>query len=200
MTHEHVELQTEDNIKLTADLYKGGEKGIILLHMYTVTKKSWEDFANELQEKGYTIIAIDLRGHGESDLNYKDFTEKDFNNMLLDAKAAKDFLNKEKNIIIGASIGANLAIKFANQIDGAVSLSPAFNYKGIETREDATKTTKPVLIIASDEDAQSVGDSKELGKLIQGSKTQIYSGKGHGTNMLDRETKDLILDWLNENF
>ena len=69
--------------------------------------------------------------------------------MILDVMAAKEFLDKEKNVVMGASIGANLAIKFANEVDGAVSLSPSFNYKGIETREDAPNVNKPVLIVVS---------------------------------------------------
>ncbi|MFH1592697.1 MAG: alpha/beta fold hydrolase [Candidatus Woesearchaeota archaeon] len=200
MIHEDVSFETEDGVKIVGDLYKGGEKWIILLHMYTVTKKSWEDFAEELQEKGYSVLAIDFRGHGESDLEYDDFNEQDFNNMLLDAKGAKDFLGKSKNVVMGASIGANIAIKFANDVDGAVALSPAFNYKGISTRDDASGVSKPVLIVVSDEDTQSVGDSRELNGLISGSKLEVYSGKGHGTNMLDRETKDMVLSWLDENF
>lgn len=200
MEHKNVELVTEDGVKLAGDLYEGGDKGVILLHMFTVTKRSWESFAIELRDNGYSVLAIDFRGHGQSDLDYKDFSDGDFNNMLLDARAAKKFLGKDKNIVIGASIGANIALKFANEVDGAVSLSPAFNYKGIETREDASRINKPVLIVVSDKDSQSVGDSRELNNLISGSKLQVYSGKGHGTRMLDSESKKLIFDWLEENF
>lgn len=199
MVHKDVSFQTEDGIKISGDLYEGGKIGIILLHMYAVTKQTWNDFALELQKKGYSVLAIDFRGHGTSDLNYNDFTEKDFNSMVFDARAAKEFLDKEKTIVMGASIGANIALNFANEVDGVVALSPAFNYKGIETREDAAKINKPVLIIVSEEDKQSIGDSRELNNLIINSKLQVYAGKGHGTRMLDRETKELILSWLNEN-
>ncbi len=200
MGHKNVEITTEDGIKIAGDLYEGGEKGIILLHIYTATKRTWEDFARELQKKGYSVLAIDFRGHGMSELTYKDFTEKDFNNMIYDVRAAKEFLGKGKNLVMGASIGANIALKFANEVDGAVLLSPSFNYKGIKTEDDATGITKPVLIIVSEEDRQSVGDSKSLSEFIRKSKLEVYSGKGHGTNMLDAETKKLILEWLQENF
>ena len=55
MGHKTVEIMTEDGIKIAGDLYEGGEKGIILLHMYTATKRTWEDFAKVLQKKGYTV-------------------------------------------------------------------------------------------------------------------------------------------------
>jgi len=197
--HEEVSFKTADGITIKGDLYRGGEKGIVLLHMYTVTKQTWKDFAQELQKKGYSVLAIDFRGHGASDLNYKEFSEVDFNNMILDARAAKKFLGKQTTVILGASIGANIALKFANEADAVVALSPAFSYKGIKTKDDASDIKKPVLIIVSEEDSQSAGDSKELNKLISGSQLRIYKGKGHGTNMLDRETKDHILGWLNGN-
>lgn len=200
MDHEDISFQTEDGVNIKGDFYKGGDKGIILLHMFTVTKQTWKGFAQELKEKGYSVLAIDFRGHGTSDLDYSDFGEQDFNNMILDVRGAKEFLGKEKNVVMGASIGANIALKFANEVDGAVALSPAFNYKGIETKEDASEINKPVLIVVSDEDTQSVGDSKELNKIISESELEVYSGKGHGTKMLDRETKDRILKWLDENF
>ncbi len=197
--HEYISLKTEDNITISGDLYKGGDKAIILLHMYTTTKQTWKDFAQELQKKGYTVLAIDFRGHGASDLKYFKFTEKDFNDMIYDVRAAKKFLGKNKTIVMGASIGANIALKFANDVDGVVALSPSFNYKGIKTKEGASKIMKPVLIIASEEDKQSIGDSQALNKIIPGSALQTYKGKSHGTNMLDRETKDRILEWLGKN-
>ena len=87
-------------------------------------------------------------------------------------------------------------MKFAQETDGIVALSPAFNYKGIRTGEDASNIHTPVLLIVSNEDIQSVEDTKKLHGLISESTLQIYSGKGHGTRMLDKETKTFILQWL----
>ena len=194
-----VELNTDDNIKIVGDLYEGDDTGIILLHMYTATRQTWKSFAQELQKNGYTVLSIDLRGHGESSLNYKQFTEEDFNDMLLDVKAAHSFLGKEKTVVVGASIGANLALKFSEYVEGAVALSPSFNYKGIKTDEDAKKVSIPVLLVVSEEDIQSLGDTRKLHQLIKESDLKIYSNKGHGTRMLDTETKTLIFDWLVSN-
>lgn len=200
MSHKDLDITTSDNIKLSADLYEAGEEGIVLLHMLSVTKKTWNEFALKLQEEGYSVIAIDLRGHGESDLDYKKFTEEDFNNMLLDVDAAKKALNMEKVAVIGASIGANLAIKKANDFDAAISLSPGLDYKGLKTKDDAEKIETPTLIVASGNDKYSFESSKELNELIGSSEIKLYSDKGHGTNMLDEETTKYLLDWLEENF
>jgi len=200
MNYERVEFQTEDNVMLVGDFYEGGEKGIILLHILGATRSVWRDFAQELQRDGYSVLAIDLRGHGESDLNFRIFGEKEFNDMILDARAAKRFLSKEQNVVIGASIGANTAIKFANEVDAAIALSPGLNYRGINAEAAASSVHKLVLIIASSEDTYSFESSEKLHTLIKNSELKTYSNKGHGTNMLDGETKSFIHEWLKENF
>ena len=43
-----------------------------------------------------------------------------------------------------------------------------------------------------------MGDSRVLNDIISGSKLEEYLEKGHGTNMLDQETRSLILSWLDE--
>mgnify|MGYP001619515732 FL=1 len=194
--HTRVELKTEDNVTIIGDLYEGNEIGIILLHMYTTTRHIWNEFAQELHARGYTVFSLDFRGHGESALNYKKFSEEDFNKMIFDVKAAHHFLGKEKTVVIGASIGANIALKYASHVDGVVALSPSFNYKGIRTEDDAKKITVPVLLISSEEDIQSFNDIRKLHYLIKGSGLKTCSGKGHGTRMLDSETKMLIFGWL----
>ena len=198
--HKDIQFTTADDITIYGDLYGGGEKAIILLHMFTVTRKTWSDFSPELQKKGYTVLAIDLRGHGESDLDYEEFSEDDFNNIILDAEAAKNFLGKERVAVIGASIGANTALRFASEVDAIVALSPGLDYKGIDAEAAAGSVQVPTLIVVSSEDTYSAKSSEKLKSLIGGSELKIYSDKGHGTKMLDRETKDFILNWLEENF
>ncbi len=196
MKHKDVEIVTEDNLKISGDLYEGGEKGIILLHQYTATKKIWRDFAEKMQENGYSVLAIDFRGHGLSDLDYDDFSEKDFNNMIYDVKAAKEFLKKDEIIIVGASIGANIALKFANEVDGVVLLSPGLNYKGIDIEEDASLVNKPVLIVVHDKDKYAYESSMKLENLIKNGELKTYKGNKHGTYILDDETSEYVIRWV----
>lgn len=84
-----------------------------------------------------------MRGHGKSvnqNGTFQSFTPNDFNKMKLDVKAAKQFLVTQKGInpkniaIVGASIGANVALKYAAvdpSIKAVVLLSPGLHYKGV---------------------------------------------------------------------
>src|SRR5919198_608042 len=79
---------------------------IILLHMLGHNRNDWNSFASTLSNKsnGYAVLSIDLRGHGDSisqdgnTISFQSFTPDDFNKMVLDVKAAKQFLLTQKNI------------------------------------------------------------------------------------------------------
>lgn len=53
--------------------------GIVLLHMMPAVKESYAAFARELRDAGIGVVAIDLRGHGQSQggpEGYKAFTDQ----------------------------------------------------------------------------------------------------------------------------
>ncbi|MEK6853020.1 MAG: alpha/beta fold hydrolase, partial [Nanoarchaeota archaeon] len=107
-----VELKTEDGIKLKADYFEGGHRSVILLHMLNHDRRDWKDLAIRLQQRNFTVIAPDFRGHGDSEGNWMAFKEREFKNMEFDVDAAVKFLKTKKKqeiSVIGASIGANLA-------------------------------------------------------------------------------------------
>ena len=178
-------------------------KGVILLHRLGRSKETWEPFAKDLNSEGYYVIAIDLRGHGESEGDWRKFEESDFRAMKHDVKSAYDYL-KEKRImkisVIGESIGANTAINFGaeNDVNLVVALSPSFNYKGIMTEGSAKRIKTAVLSAVSKEDVQSYSDTLKLNELYSGEKDLlIYENKGHGTNMFQgTNLKEKIREWV----
>jgi alpha-beta hydrolase superfamily lysophospholipase len=207
-----VTLTTSDGITIAGTYYSSQEEnkpGVILLHMLSRSRGDLSDFAEVLQESGYPAIAIDLRGHGESDLNWREFEDSDFNNMVLDVEAAKDFLVEkgkgETNvIIIGGSIGANVALNYAagdGDIKGIVLLSPGLEYKGVKTEDAmAAYSGRPALIVASEGDTYASQSSQKLYSLA-GKKTQIkiYPASAHGTGIiLSQNAAPFILDWVQE--
>lgn len=211
-TITEVTLTTSDDIKIAGTYYSApGENkpGVILLHMLSRNRKDLSDFAEVLQESGYPVIAIDLRGHGDSDLNWMEFSDSDFNNMVLDVEAAKDFLVEtgigETNVIvIGGSVGANVALNYAasdSDIKGIVLLSPGLEYRGVKT-EDAMVAygDRPALIVASEGDTYSAQSSQKLYSLAgEKSEIKVYPSSAHGTGIiLSQNAAPFILNWIQE--
>ena len=195
---------------------------IILLHMLGKDRSTWNPFASTLSQKeGYAVLSIDLRGHGESvkqnngnTISFQSFTPVDYNKMVLDVKAAKQFLITNKNAnpnnisIVGASIGANVAINYASMdptIKSVVLLSPGINYRGVSTEQAITKyKNNSVYIAATEGDSEAADSSKILCEKINcDGNLKIYPGgsNSHGTNMfsdqlLNPPLQDLVISWL----
>ncbi|MEK6940423.1 MAG: alpha/beta fold hydrolase [Nanoarchaeota archaeon] len=199
---QNVELITTDGISIAASYFKGeSTKGIIFLHQLASSKESWNKLINELTE--YHMIAIDLRGHGASDLEWGSFNDKDFNNMINDIEAAEKYL-KEKKVteigIIGASIGANLAIKYGvdHNLKTVVALSPGLNYRGIDIDENSAMLNIPTLIVVGDGDGYSTETSSTIYGSIPNEEKELLElhNKLHGVNMLDKALINKIKEWL----
>lgn len=218
---EKVILTTSDSKKITGDYSKADRsnfnepKGwVVFLHMMPATKESWLDLAKDLQEIGYDSIAIDLRGHGESDggpSGYLSFSDNEHQKSILDVKAAVEFLMQEgakndKIILIGASIGANLSLEYLAEnpeIKTAILLSPGLNYRGIKTEPLAAnlKTGQKVFFASSKDDGFNSEETKEIyDKVLGGAEKEIkiYDSGGHGTNILKNQPKlkELIIDFI----
>jgi alpha-beta hydrolase superfamily lysophospholipase len=204
---EEVTLATEDGAKIAATYYPGGERGVILLHMLGRNRGDYTAFAQELQKRGFSVIAIDLRGHGSSSGDWRSFSASDFNTMVLDVKAAKEYLLgmgvKPGRIgIVGASIGANIALRYAaedSEIKTVVLLSPGLNYRGVVTDDAAARYSRSVLFAASEEDAYAFSSAEQLYSLVKGEKVfERLSNAGHGTEMLSAspELRKKVIAWL----
>jgi dienelactone hydrolase len=140
--------------------------------------------------------------------SYESFSEDDFNDMVIDVKAAKEFLIS-KNLdpdnvsIVGASIGANVALNYAASnptIESIVLLSPGLNYKGVSTTETIKQYNGPIYIAVTSGDG-SADDSRVLCDEINCGENLIYKGSNsHGTDMfsesLDPQLVDIVVSWL----
>jgi alpha-beta hydrolase superfamily lysophospholipase len=217
---EKIFLTTKDNVKIAADLY--GEENplgwLVLVHMRPATKESWTDLAEEFIKYGYESIAIDLRGHGESDggpNGYANFSSAEEQKSILDLEAAVNYLVKDRKAtsdkisFIGASIGANLALQYISEhpeVKTAVLLSAGLNYRGIQT-EPLVKNLKAgqkVFFASSQDDPNAENNVQENQKLHDlvplgvGKQIKIYETAGHGTTMLEKEPelKELIWEFI----
>ncbi|MEK7539848.1 MAG: alpha/beta fold hydrolase, partial [Patescibacteria group bacterium] len=171
---QKVSFITSDGATIHANYLKAqSSRAAILVHQFNSSKESYNGLGKLLNENGYGVLAIDLRGHGESRgqgslANPTYLSGKDFQNMRLDLSAAQKFLSEKSYkdfFIVGASIGANLAIIYPFESSGfkaAVALSPGEDFKSLLPLQACQKTRVPTMIVASREDAYSFESAKKI--------------------------------------
>jgi len=221
MKKERITFNTTDGIIIVGNFFAGPSPDtptVLLLHMMPAIKESWDEFAEKLTEAGFQVLAIDLRGHGEStstsdgrELDFNKFFDKEHQDSILDTEAAREWLMKkgvpaEKIFIGGASIGANLALQYLAEhpeVQAAFLLSPGLDYHGIKTNlliEKLTEKQQVFLAAAKDDaySAQTVNSLNEIGKSLKVLK--LYGSGGHGTNMFvtHPELMEEIINWLHQ--
>jgi pimeloyl-ACP methyl ester carboxylesterase len=182
--------------------------GIILLHMLGSDRQVWEDIGltNSLLEKGYAVLAVDMRGHGETGGAVDWQLAPEDLQLVWDNFTALDQIDAQHTAVVGASIGSNLALLTAANkpaVNTVILLSPGLDYRGVTTETPLEQYgDRPILIVASEEDSYSADSSRTLANLAQGiSQLELYNGAGHGTRMFNAqpELTPLILTWLNQN-
>lgn len=201
-----------EGLQITGDLYLPGSvrtaeyPAVILLHMLGQDRTSWGELPASLASECYIVLNMDLRGHGETqgDVNW-DLAGEDIQKAIEFIGSAPG-VSPDKIAIIGASIGANLALNGASeqpQVATVILLSPGLDYSGVQT-EGALGGygARPILIVASEEDSYAADSSRTLDNTATGEKKLIVlANAGHGTDMLssDLTIETEILDWLETN-
>lgn len=118
----------------------GSGPALVLLHGFLESKAIWDDFT-EILQKDFTVIAIDLPGHGESELI------EETHSMQLMAGAIKEVLqseNIENAVIAGHSMGGYVALQFAvdneEMVKGLVLFHSHANADTEEAKENRRRT------------------------------------------------------------
>jgi alpha-beta hydrolase superfamily lysophospholipase len=199
-----VSFRSSDGAVLAGSFYEPSARpapAVILVHMLTRTRRDWEPVAMRLASEGIAVLAFDLRGHGESTPAP---TEEGGAPpaMARDVAAASQFLSSRSDVLrdriglAGASIGANLALVDAAAdptIRSLVLLSPTLDYRGVRIEASARKYTRPMLLIASRQDAYSWRTVRELtnpkDKAASSRESIIVEGAAHGTGLFARDSR-----------
>ena len=193
---EFVEFKTADGWLLKAAFAPpaGAKTTMILLHGTGQRKEDRKRLAFPLAKAGYGVMAVDLRGHGESrttpegevitwkKLRATTKAANDFLDMSHDADAAIRWLvakgvPEETIGLIGAEVGGSVAIRYAAthpKVPLVAMLSPGMAWQEVLTvnalRAMKRPTPTPLLMIYSEADKRS---SKEAPILFSFAKTAV---------------------------
>jgi pimeloyl-ACP methyl ester carboxylesterase len=209
-THDGLQLALTYYPGVAADEIEQGQGKktipIVLLHGLKQSRNDYKDLALALQKTGYAVIVPDLRGHGGSirrigdsrddTLDAAKMAPTQFGLMVTqDMRAVKDFLwqknnavelNIDKLVVVGAEMGASVALNFAladtveqerNQVPrpdykvgcfvkALVLISPELSFRGLPTRKAATyphvQRDISVMILVGKQDAKALSEARRL--------------------------------------
>ena len=103
--------EVENAFLSVLDLHpEGTERTILFLHGYAGVLESWEFQINHFA-RSYRVVAPDLRGHGQSDAPYSQYTMPELVSDLHTIVESLDF--PERFILVAHSFGGSIATEYA---------------------------------------------------------------------------------------
>jgi len=166
------EFKTFDLVRLRASLdipsgVPAPVPAVLLLHGFGEDRTVWEPFKKQLLNHGWAVIALDLRGHGESTskdgmpIHAVESWRNNPHELPQDVGPALDFiksqarLNDRKIVVIGSDVGADLALiasgKFP-QVRTVVAINPKLSEALDLAGSSQDFTPRSALIFSNDQD------------------------------------------------
>jgi pyridoxine 5-phosphate synthase len=209
-----VSFPSADGVIIVGELYESpavlrgtGDRvpGVVLVHMLSRNRSDWGSLPDRIRDAGISALAIDLRGHGQSS-----GSAQDLRLMIQDVRAAARWLAARPNVrgdqiaIVGASLGASLALLAAGdvpQVRALALLSPSLDYRGLRTDTALIKRlgARSIWLAASDQDPLALRTLRDIAAEPSGPREQhISNAVAHGTVLLDKDgnVARMLVDWL----
>jgi len=98
-----------DGRRLVFDVYEGGPDVVVYLHGLLLDSELHRGFASRLAAKGFTVVLMDLLGHGRSDAPTH-ASEYRIDHYAAETIALLDHLGVEQAVLGGLSLGANTSL------------------------------------------------------------------------------------------
>ncbi len=219
---EDVALRTRDGALIQATYYPSqlGKEAVpvILLHAEKGVRGDFASFALGLQALGHAVIAPDLRGHGDSSLpsaaeRVGALRPADLANMVTqDVEAVKNFLiernnaselNIEKLCLVGAEMGAVVAVNFAardwswpvlatgkqgQDVKALALISPEWSHRGLNINEaiehPQVRGALSMIVIAGERSTKQRRDAERLYKALERFRPAVSSDDAAGAQTL----------------
>lgn len=212
-------VKATDQTPIFVEFYSAKQEAplVFLVHMLGSDHRDWNGFTELLNEEGYNVVTFDMRGHGKSiheKKTWRSFKKSDFLKIVTDMEQIKKYLKDEKTfstlqiILIGASIGSTLAVKYAlqdPQVKGVVALSPGIAYRNINILKDMKHLSIPLFVAAAKGDIYSSQSTQKLVKMYKENKRgiaslefKLFNVSDHGTALFHKypELRGEIVSWI----
>jgi pimeloyl-ACP methyl ester carboxylesterase len=205
-----VTFKASDGVDIHA-VHKGsGEKGVVLIHDAGRTSKDWDFFADKIAGS-FSVLQIDLRGHGTSGLADKEeLSEEDYLAMVQDVLAASKYLQDKgagEITLVGAQMGGNIALNAGAQDDKIVNLimlTPGLNQHGHKVSTGiGGYGERPLLLVASNSDSRGARAADQIANYAKGEVfVELLPEEGTGVKLLNTAPSlhGTLVAWINQTF
>jgi len=225
---EIVSFDTADGFALKADLWRsadGKAPVAILLHQFNRDRRSFAPLVPALLQRGFTVLALDQRGQGESvrqktaggerTLHVQQISRDEIGPVVeagvQDVAAALAFLAKagiatERVALVGSSYGCTVSLlttQTQKSVRAVALLSPGSDYFGVDALAAAKRFPGALFSIAAEDDPVKVspGSARAIAAAHDGAEELlVYPAGGHGVALLvaHPELASKIADFLAE--
>jgi len=185
---------------------------VLLLHGFGEDRSAWKDFSKDLLNRGWAVMALDLRGHGESrSKNQQPLTASpdwraNLHEFPVDLDPALDWLksrprvDNRKIVVIGYDVGANLALIASGrfqEVRTAVAIKPNLQESLSMAGSAQDFMPRSALIVVS---SQSEGDRLKAAVKAPSRVLVVSHNGGTGEWTADPQIKNAIFQWLKETY
>jgi pimeloyl-ACP methyl ester carboxylesterase len=126
-----------DGVHIQYHVYGKGEPAVVLVHGWSCDSNYWSAQLDDFKAK-YTVVTIDLAGHGASGMNRADWSMKNYGE---DVAAVVRQLPNTQVVLVGHSMGGPVILEAANilQSAGADAHAKVLGLIGIDTFKEVAE-------------------------------------------------------------
>ncbi len=185
---------------------------VLLIHGYGENRSVWKDLEQQLLTRGWAVMALDLRGHGQSKSRNQRPIEaslpwrKDPHEFPGDVDPALDWIkaqtriNTRKIVVIGSDVGANLALIASGrypEVRTVVAIKPDLNESIALAGSAQDFQPRSALIVASNR-----AEAERIRMMVQTPSRVVIASHSDGPAdcVSDKQVADAVFQWLNETF
>ncbi|WP_420453006.1 alpha/beta fold hydrolase [Ilumatobacter sp.] len=113
-----VRIDVGDGVRLAADVAGDGSgRTVVLFHGGGQTRHSWGGTQRELVGRGYHVVSVDLRGHGDSDWS----PDGDYGATVFPDDVAAVARSLDRPVLVGASLGGTSSLMAIHRADDEIA-------------------------------------------------------------------------------